>query len=53
MAHVLVGIGDFAIRAMVAEVLEQEGHAVTVPKDFWAALGVLRSTCSPGGGVSL
>ncbi len=44
MAHALVGIGDGTIRSMVAEVLEDAGHTVTVLADFWGGLGVLRSS---------
>ena len=47
MAHILVGIGDGTIRSMVAEVLEDAGHEVTVPHDFWGGLGVLRSALHP------
>ena len=32
---------------MLADVLEDEGHAVTVATDFWAGLGVLRSSLHP------
>ncbi len=44
MAHILVGVSDWPIRSMVAEVLEMEGHRVTIPADFWGGLAVLRSS---------
>ncbi len=47
MTHVVVGIGDSSIRALVHEALEDQGHSVTVAKDFWQALGVLRSALHP------
>lgn len=47
MAHVLAGLFDSAIRSVVADILEYEGHEVTVPRDFWGGLGVLRSALHP------
>ncbi len=51
MAHVLDGVYDVAMRTMVAEMLEIEGHRVTVASDFWGGLGVLRSALHPVIGI--
>jgi hypothetical protein len=47
MAHVLVGMVDKWLSDLVDEVLTEEGHAVTVARRFWDALGVLRTSLHP------
>ncbi len=47
MAHVLVGCYTPPIRELLAGVLDGEGYEVTVPRDFWGGLAVLRSSLHP------
>ena len=43
MAHLLAALYDPHIRALLAEILQEEGYEVTVPREVWGGLGVARS----------
>jgi hypothetical protein len=47
MAHVLIGAGDPALAALLRDICGKAGHEVTVPRDAWEALGVLRTAPRP------
>jgi hypothetical protein len=47
MAHVLIGAADAPLVALLREICSRAGHEVTIPRDAWEALGVLRTAPRP------